>query len=209
MESRSKASAAPVTAVRNAPKQQRSRATLERIFQVAGAAFDELGVDRCSMEEIARRSGLSIGALYRFFASKKLLVRAMAETYRAQQSERAASLWDPSQLSKPTDQFVAQFLEGLLDLSKRQPGFVGLVRSGQLFGYGPSEEWTDRMEVFFEIHTPALSHERRHSAAIMIQRLTGWLLVAASSGDSPLEEALLETRTVMVGYIHQLMSTEN
>ncbi len=57
--------------------QARSKATVERILDAAGALLVEKGADRVTMTEIAQRSGLVIGSLYQYFADRGAINKAL------------------------------------------------------------------------------------------------------------------------------------
>ena len=57
--------------------QARSRATRVRLLQATAAALEELGYAGASTTEVARRAGVSQGALYKHFPSKVQLLAAL------------------------------------------------------------------------------------------------------------------------------------
>ena len=54
-----------------------ARRNYERLLREAGAAFAERGADDVSLEEIARRSCVGIGTLYRHFPTRQVLLEAV------------------------------------------------------------------------------------------------------------------------------------
>lgn len=64
--------------------QARSRATRARLLQATAAALEELGYAGASTTEVARRAGVSQGALYKHFPSKVQLLAAGVEQVFAQ-----------------------------------------------------------------------------------------------------------------------------
>ena len=54
-----------------------ARRNRARLVEVAGALFDEAGVDAASMNDIARRAGVGPGTLWRHFPDKDALVAAV------------------------------------------------------------------------------------------------------------------------------------
>lgn len=72
---------APSSAQRTEPRQQRSRQTVERILAAAEREIGEHGLAATTTRGIAARAGVSIGALYRFFADKDAIADAVAESY--------------------------------------------------------------------------------------------------------------------------------
>lgn len=63
------------------PRQRRSRETYERVLDAAEAEIGELGLAGAGTRGIAARAGLSVGALYRFFADKEAIADALARRY--------------------------------------------------------------------------------------------------------------------------------
>ncbi|OCB26383.1 hypothetical protein A5674_19575 [Mycobacterium malmoense] len=194
------------SSVRNRPMQERSRALLERILASAGEAFDDDGVDRCSMEEVARRAGVSIGAVYRFFPNKAALVEGLAERYEQQHVSAVLPLFTPESLTRSADDIIGEFFRIFSSLVQDQPGWQGLSRAGYLFAKNPSthKEWTATLERFLGQQIPTLQPKARRRAANMFAALSGWLILNAIESASSTEEGLREAMTVMVGYVHEL-----
>jgi AcrR family transcriptional regulator len=75
-------SAEPLTkkigSARRAPVQSRSQQTVQRILDAAGALLAHLPLDDVTTTRIAAEAKLSIGALYRFFPDKQIIVDAIA-----------------------------------------------------------------------------------------------------------------------------------
>jgi AcrR family transcriptional regulator len=65
-----------MTAVRP-PKQRRSRESYERVLDAAHALLEENGFDGFTVQEVAARSGVSVGAIYERFGNKETLLRAV------------------------------------------------------------------------------------------------------------------------------------
>ena len=59
------------------PRQERSRATFERLLDAAQELLERGGTDGTSMADVAQRAGSSIGALYTRVPDKATLVRAV------------------------------------------------------------------------------------------------------------------------------------
>jgi AcrR family transcriptional regulator len=64
-----------------APKQARSRRTLDRLLDAAEAVLAEVGLERATVPAIAARAGLSVGVVYRRFSDKDALLRATYERF--------------------------------------------------------------------------------------------------------------------------------
>ncbi len=59
------------------PKQRRSRESYERVLDAAHALLEENGFEGFTVQEVAVRSGVSIGAIYERFGNKETLLRAV------------------------------------------------------------------------------------------------------------------------------------
>jgi AcrR family transcriptional regulator len=72
----------------------------QQILDAALICFDRSGFHRSSMQDICDESGLSTGAVYRYFDSKEAIIEAIAEQRHAKEAEliaEAAAVGDPRQ----------------------------------------------------------------------------------------------------------------
>jgi AcrR family transcriptional regulator len=83
-----------MTAVRP-PKQRRSRESYERVLDAAHALLEENGFEGLTVQEVAARSGVSIGAIYERFGNKETLLRAVHARLMEAMSEGGADARDP------------------------------------------------------------------------------------------------------------------
>ena len=63
----------------NPPLQARSRESLEKVLEAAECILAEGGAEHLTMAAVAERSGTSVGAIYRRFASKEKLLAAVKD----------------------------------------------------------------------------------------------------------------------------------
>ncbi len=75
------ASEVPVTP-RKAPRQPRSRATVDAILLAAAHILKTEGFERANTNRIAERAGVSIGSLYQYFPNKQAVVAELRERHR-------------------------------------------------------------------------------------------------------------------------------
>ena len=62
-------------------KQARSRLTLHRLLSATEALLEHGGLEAATVPEIARTAGVSVGVVYRRFAGKDELLRAVYERF--------------------------------------------------------------------------------------------------------------------------------
>ncbi len=69
------------------PKQRRSRESYERVLDAAHTLLEENGFEGFTVQEVAARSGVSIGAIYERFGNKESLLRAVHARLMASMSD--------------------------------------------------------------------------------------------------------------------------
>lgn len=75
-----------------APQQNRSRESLKRLLQAAADVLEEKGLEGATIPQIARRAGLSPGAVYRRFRDKDALLRTLLLETLTQTDKRTADV---------------------------------------------------------------------------------------------------------------------
>ncbi|WP_438003692.1 TetR/AcrR family transcriptional regulator [Sorangium sp. So ce321] len=68
---------------RKAPRQKRSRATVEAILEATIRVLLDRGYDGLTTIAVAARAGVSVGSLYQYFPSKEALVATLVERHAA------------------------------------------------------------------------------------------------------------------------------
>jgi len=73
----------------------------QRVLQILEAAaelFGKQGFDRTSVDEIARKAGLSKGAIYWYFPSKERILVALAEQYESEDQQAVVGMAGEEQM---------------------------------------------------------------------------------------------------------------
>ncbi|MFD2569904.1 TetR/AcrR family transcriptional regulator [Spirosoma soli] len=73
----------PLTALkaRKSPRQARSEATVDAIFEATIQVLISQGVQRMTTTRVAERAGVSVGTMYQYFPHKEALLYAVIERY--------------------------------------------------------------------------------------------------------------------------------
>ncbi|MBI5084729.1 MAG: TetR/AcrR family transcriptional regulator [Acidobacteria bacterium] len=102
---------------RRTPVQERSNDTVQSIFGAASALLTRTPVEEITTSRIAAEAGVSVGALYRFFSDKQVILDAIAvrhmEDFRARMAltlAGSALAAGPAALGKMIDAYV-EFLD--------------------------------------------------------------------------------------------------
>jgi AcrR family transcriptional regulator len=72
---------------RRTPVQKRAQLSVQRILDAAGGLLDEVGLERVTTELIARRAGVNVATVYKYFPNKHAV---LAELYRTHYEPRLA-----------------------------------------------------------------------------------------------------------------------
>ena len=109
----------------NAPQQKRSEQTLQKILAVCEALIEDGRFEQATMQEVAAQAGVSVGTLYKRFASKSAIVDYLVERLQTQQYEQ---LMDELARSNPVE--LAERVSFLADLLYRSSSeYAGLLRT--------------------------------------------------------------------------------
>jgi TetR/AcrR family acrAB operon transcriptional repressor len=95
----------------------RTRAT---ILEGALACFDRYGIAKCTLEQIARKSGVTRGAVYHHFASKRDILRAIREQVSVPLLDEADTTMLKSS-ALPALERIERFLLGVLHTLESDP----------------------------------------------------------------------------------------
>jgi AcrR family transcriptional regulator len=73
---------------RKAPRQARSRATVEAILEAATRILEEQGLAGFGTNRIAERAGISIGSLYQYYPARDAILAELVRRMRLSMSDR-------------------------------------------------------------------------------------------------------------------------
>ena len=90
------------------PKQRRSRESFERVLDAARQLLEENGFDGFTVQEVAARANVSVGAIYERFGNKETLLH----TVHARLMETIAQFVDGQQAPVPAD--VGELIDTLV-----------------------------------------------------------------------------------------------
>ncbi|OEJ96894.1 TetR/AcrR family transcriptional regulator [Streptomyces thermolilacinus] len=113
----------PPPSLRRPPVQRRSAERLARILDACADLLDLTGYDELTTRDVAARAGVPIGSVYRFFADKRAMAKALAhrnlDRYAARVAARLAA--EPGLDGHATVDLV---LDEYLAMKRTVPGFA-------------------------------------------------------------------------------------
>ena len=104
--------------MRKAPRQQRSRDTVEAIVQASAHILGRRGWAGLTTNEVAEVAGVSIGSLYQYFPDKLSLIEAVR---RRHFQDGLAALRAAEDGGTPRAQRIESIVEGMIELHGRNP----------------------------------------------------------------------------------------
>ena len=101
---------------RRAPRQERSRVTLDAILEAAAQVFESRGYAAGTTNHIAERAGVSIGSLYQYFPDKASVANVLIERHLREGAELFADVLghvgqQPHSLAQVLEHFVGAMVE--------------------------------------------------------------------------------------------------
>lgn len=110
------------TARRRQPKQSRSQETWNAILDAAAELFAAQGYEQTTTHQIAGRAGVSVGALYRYFADKQAVLKELFHRDVSQRRQQVlAEFHLPDLLSQDIHSAVRQTLDMAFRVNESNP----------------------------------------------------------------------------------------
>ncbi|WP_327731628.1 TetR/AcrR family transcriptional regulator [Streptomyces sp. NBC_00487] len=116
-----------------------ARRNRERLLEVAGRAFSEVGTD-ASLEAIAKDAGVGIGTLYRHFPTREALLEAAYRNELARVCDSATELL--AQL--PPDQAMRQWMDLFIDYLATKQGMGDALKA--VIASGDEDPFAESLE---------------------------------------------------------------
>ncbi|EFC83393.1 TetR/AcrR family transcriptional regulator [Parafrankia sp. EUN1f] len=112
--------------MRRAPRQDRSRAMVERIVTAGREILLERGYERTSTSRIAARAGISPGSLYQYFPNKESILDRVVEVYAEQLRARISHAF-VANLGTSVPEMVRANIVALLDAFEEDSGLLRVL----------------------------------------------------------------------------------
>lgn len=195
------------------PTQERSKARLERILDVADAVFAESGYDAATMEEIAARAETSIGSLYQFFPNKKALFAALRTRYLDRARELFEALLTGDAVARPWQALLDEIIDAFWRFHCDLPGFraVWMHQSitAEMLDAGDKMNQIIAARVadvigMLAAHVPAA--RRAVAASTLVEMVSALLFVAVRRKEPEARRLVAETKVMARAYLEAVFT---
>ena len=105
---------------RKRPQQQRSRVTIDTIFEATILVLLANGLDRITTIQIADRAGVSVGSLYQYFPNKRALLAAVVKRHVGEVAD-ATIIACKAAHGKTIRKMCATMMNAFVDAKTRRP----------------------------------------------------------------------------------------
>lgn len=184
-------------AFRRAPRQERSRTTVDALFEATARLLDQAGLEGATTARIAHVAGVSIGSLYQYFPRKEALFGALTERAMAHDLTRVREAVDRTR-TMPLEQGMREVLAAAFAFALERPRLFGwMLRYLPQLGLLPAvEQWereliaeTRRFLMDHRAEAPWMSDEDLEVQAIGgVGAVRGALLLLARERPAALED---------------------
>lgn len=111
---------------RKIPQQQRSQRTREEILEAAARLFNRYPLEEVSTNHIARKTGISIGTLYKYYPNKDSILADLSLLYMQQDAVLAGSLCEKHRAGNVND-LLDELVDALMEVHMRDARVRGVV----------------------------------------------------------------------------------
>jgi AcrR family transcriptional regulator len=109
--------------------QQRSAARIDRLLDACAEMIDETGYEALSTTVLARRAGMSVGAVYQFFPDKHAVVLELTRRLQDQFAARVAAVLDEADLANWWEASDV-LLDAFVEMCRTVPGYRSVQFKG-------------------------------------------------------------------------------
>lgn len=198
---------------RKAPRQARSKQTVDAILKAATAILIRDGYEGLNTNRVAERAGVGVGSLYQYFPNKEALVLTLLD---AHVNEHVVLLSNMAQamVEAPVDLAVRQYVRTMLEAHADHPRLhlTLMTELPRICGFGKVMEFNRRAQTvvmaYLEAHAERIRPRNLPLAAMMLVSAVDACMHACLLTDPALlksDEVVEEISQLVLGYLRPAM----
>ncbi|CAM2007482.1 TetR/AcrR family transcriptional regulator [Acanthopleuribacter pedis] len=191
---------------RREPMQERSKRRVSSILDVTAQLVQEVGVDGITTSEVARRAGIKLASLYRYFPNKNAIIRSLAERHFQNLRPYLEQFLEDFDLEEGLDAMIDAYAQ----FYRSEPGYIELwsgIQANPELNQLDMEDLKQNvvMIVSRAKHLfPDLSEDELAALAMVTTRSAGAVLRLAMTVDEHQATVMVSELKIMVkSYLHQ------
>ncbi|RKP46165.1 TetR/AcrR family transcriptional regulator [Pararobbsia silviterrae] len=196
--------------MRKAPKQARSRATIDAILDAAAHILGERGWQGLTTNDVAQAAGASIGSLYQYFPNKLALIEAVR---RRHFDDVLAVLHAAADRSAPRSARIAALVDGMIAVHSRHATAHRVLLEECPRGETERQmhdrfdiECRHAYEALFKVNVPDFVGDTKLGAQVLAGALAGAVHEAARQGQLASPELRRELAWLVDRYLSKRRS---
>ena len=199
----------PTDKLRREPRQDRSRAMVERILDAGRSVLLERGYDGASTNRVASAAGISPGSLYRYFPDKDVLLSEVIDRYVDGLEARISRAFLDTLGAPMSPDAIRHNVETLLDAFGEHPGLLRVLveqlpRSGAGRRAGFARRIDELASVALRSHPGAADGRPLDAIAWIVVRTVEHVTISYVLEDPPIARAdvVAELTELVIGYLN-------
>lgn len=188
-------------------RQARGLARMAAIVDTAEALFAEIGYDATTTNLIARRSGISPGSLYQYFANKQAIADALAERYLAAMALDPDDPFDEVLFTLDLPQLADLIIDPLLAHALAHPTTKTFINTGDIApelvaaSQHLRESLVLRLDAMIARRTPQLTpSDRRLVSEVTVQIYASFIPAIIDAPPRRRRRLIGELKAVLIAY---------
>lgn len=191
------------------PQQERSKARVEKILEVAGELLREAGYEALSTKQIAARAGVPIGTIYQFFPNKEAVVESLVTRFQQDIGGLTQELgaFDPRTQDELAE-FIGRLVDGIAEIQARSAGFVCLFAGSavneefEAMAARLRQDLNAQIDRALRCAAPGLSRQERTQTLVTLAEITRGIIAQFDRAKPGQRAALIdELKLVLNAYL--------
>lgn len=112
---------------RKTPQQARSRQTREDILEATAHLLNRRPFGEVSTNHIAKKTGISIGTLYKYYPNKDAILADLSLQYMQQDAELFGHIFEESPRKRPKSVLIGDLVDALMTVHREDAQVRGVV----------------------------------------------------------------------------------